>query len=207
MERVTLEALAEQIFLYTGWHEADGDKSTATRFADTWRRLAGDLLDPVARAEYNSIKHGLRVAPGGFTLSMGVEDHPGVPAPADRMRSFGGSVFGSTFLRSERVGVSPQHIRIRRVSLNWSAEAMVQRLALISMSIANVVGSLQCVLGVEPATVRFLRPDRSELFEEAWRPVGETTMSSIDSTVRLDSEFECSKDELLAELNSRGQES
>ena len=54
-----------------------------------------------ARAEYNSIKHGLRVNPGGSYIAVGAEQTPGVPAPPEAMRSMGGSPYGSTFFEIE----------------------------------------------------------------------------------------------------------
>lgn len=200
---IKLEDLSRYILRHC-WTDEVGPDSTAARFARFWRRLAADLLDPNHRAEYNAIKHGLRVSPGGFNLSVGVQDEPTVAAPADRMRSMGGSFFGSTFLRSEKVGMTSHHMRVRSVSLNWSAEAMAQRLRLLSLSIANVVGSLRCELGAPPETVEFRRPERPVVFEDAWSWSPGIRISALDTVVRVEEEDECSKAELLADLESRG---
>jgi len=102
-QRVTFTELAEHVFQCV-WSEETGASSTASRFARFWERLATDLLDDEARAEYNALKHGNRVSPGGFTLAIGAEEEYGVAPPPSAMRSLGGSRFGSSFLVVEPVG-------------------------------------------------------------------------------------------------------
>jgi hypothetical protein len=55
-------------------------------------------------SKYNSIKHGLRTDAGGFRLAMGVEDRPGERAAPARMRSFGGSRYGSSYCELRPIG-------------------------------------------------------------------------------------------------------
>lgn len=201
--RVRLDELAQDV-LRDVWVDEVGRDSTSARFGRFWSRLASELLDERARAEYNSIKHGLRVSPGGFYLAVGMEDAPGVPAPREAMRSMGGSPYGSTFFEIERLGAGKKtpHIRARSVSVNWSAEALCGKLALISFSITNIVGALRRAMGVGPATIGFLRPERAEAFDEVWIPVG-VTSSSMDSVVRIDAGQEWSRGDLRAELEAR----
>lgn len=66
-------------------------------FSTLWYRFAGDYLNENLIAEYNSLKHGFRINPGGFKLMVGPESTPGVAAPAERMTSLGSSEFGSSF--------------------------------------------------------------------------------------------------------------
>ena len=134
------------------------------------------------------------MSPGGFYLAIGAEETPGVPAAPDAMRSMGGSPYGSTFFEIERLGTGKRspHIRARSVSVNWSAKGLCGRLALISLSIANIVGALQCAMGADPAAIEFVRPDREEAFDDVWISVG-VTSSSMDSIVRIDSAQERSR--------------
>lgn len=141
---------------------------------------------------------------GGFTLAMGVEEAPGLIAPREAMQSLGGSRFGTTFFVGERVGTTKQHIRIRRTSVNWSPEALLQRLGLISMSISNIVGSLRCELGADPTEVNFLRPIPSSAFDEVWRAEPGVRSTGMDTIIQIAESDECSKDELLAILEQRG---
>jgi hypothetical protein len=201
---VRLDDLAEDI-LRNVWVDEVGPESTRSRFTRFWRRLAGELLDETARAEYNSIKHGLRVNPGGFYMAVGHEETPGVPAPPEAMRSMGGSPYGSSFFEIERLGEGKRspHIRARSVSVNWSAQGLLGRLALISMSITNIVGALQCAMGADPASIKFVRPERAEAFDDVWIPVG-VTSSRIDTIVRIETTQERSSNQLRADLEERG---
>ena len=116
----------------------------------------------------------------------------------------GGSPYGSSFFEIERLGEGKRspHIRARSVSVNWSAQGLLGRLALISMSITNIVGALQCAMGAEPASIKFVRPERAEAFDDVWIPVG-VTSSRMDTIVRIDSAQERSGDEIRAELEER----
>ena len=200
---VSLDDLAQDV-LRIVWVDEVGSDSTRARFTRLWRRLAGELLDETARAEYNSTKHGLRVNPGAIYMAVGHEETPGVPAPPEAMRSMGGAHSGRRSSRSNdsaRGKRSPQ-IRARSVSVNWSAQGLCGRLALISMSITNIVGALQCAMGADPASIKFVRPKRAEAFDDVWIPVG-VTSSRIDTIVRIDTTQERSRGELRAELEER----
>ncbi len=198
-QSVTFVGLSERIHRFA-WPGEAGEDSTATRFGRFWSRLAVEFLDQAARAEYNALKHGNRVRPGGFTLAIGIEESPGVPAAPEAMRSLGGSPFGTTFFVSERVGTSKQHIRTRRTSVNWSPEALVLRLGLISMSISNIVGSLRCELGVDATTVEFVRPVPPSVFDDVWSSEPGARSTGMDRIIRIGTSDERPREELLAIL-------
>ena len=200
--RVTFSDLAERTLRFA-WADERGDDSTAALFGRLWERLSSDFLDVRARAEYNALKHGNRVSAGGFTLAFGIEETPGVAAPAEAMRSMGGSQFGSTFFVAERAGTSRSHIRTRRTSLNWTPILLARRLVLVSMSLRNVVGAVRCELGVDPASVNFVRPDPRSAFDNVWAGEPGVTSMAMDSVIRLDPSDELSKDELLELLERR----
>jgi hypothetical protein len=199
---LTFEGLSEHIHRHV-WVEESGADATPARFGRFWRRLASEMLDDVARAEYNAIKHGNRVSAGGFHLSIGPETEPGVPAAPEVMRSLGGSRFGSSFFVSEQVGSTKWHIRTRRTSVNWSAELLVQRLVLISMSIANVVAALRCDLGADPTTQQFHRPIPAAAFDDVWAGGPGVRHSSMDRVIRIGIDDEISREELRAILEAR----
>lgn len=186
--QLTLEDLSQQIHQFA-WVQEPGDNPTAVQFGRFWSRLAKDLLDDAARAEYNALKHGNRVSAGGFSLAVGVEEQPGVPAPPENMRSLGGSRFGSTFFVPEQVGTTKWHIRTRRTSVNWTADSLVQRLALISMSISNAAAAARCHLGVDPNSQIFHRPHPcrcSMMPGPTSRPsAAATSTASSESTARM----------------------
>lgn len=201
-QRVSFLDISEFVHRFA-WPDETGDDSTAADYARFWRRLSSEFLDDTERAEYNALKHGSRVVPGGFTLAIGREETPGVQAPAEAMRSLGGSRFGSTFFVPERVGLSKHHIRMRRTSVNWTPLRLAQRLVLISMSITNVVGALRCTLGYDPKSVRFVRPDPRSTFDDVWTREPGVRTTNMDTVVRVDPDDELSKDGLLDILAKR----
>lgn len=203
-QRVSLTNLSVHLHRFA-WPDETGDEATAARFGRLWRRLASDFLDDVVRAEHNALKHGHRVTAGGFSFSIGIEEVPGVPAPASAMRSLGANKYGTTFFRAERVGTSKHHVRARRSSVNWSAVAVTNRLLLISMSIRNVVSALRCELGVNPATVLFHRPKEPDIFDDVWNEAVGIRHSNLDAIVRIGADDEVSRGDLLNELERRTQ--
>ncbi len=200
--RMTFDDLARTLHR-NAWAHETGDTSTAERFGRLWHRLSTDFLDDTARAEYNALKHGTRVLPGGFTLAIGTEDTYGVPAPPERMQSLGGSRFGSTFFAVEAVGSTKWNIQTRRTSINWLPIPLALRLGLISMSINNVVSALRCQLGIDPTTLTFRRPLPIEAFDEAWSQTPGVTSTNMDYQVRLDATDEPSRDTLRDFLENR----
>lgn len=201
-QRISLIGLSEFVHRYA-WPGDAEDPTTATRFGRLWGRLASEFLDDVVRAEHNALKHGHRVRAGGFSVSIGSEEVPGAPAPAAAMRSLGGSKFGTTFFKTEKVGDSTHHVRARRTSVNWSAVAVANRLVLISMSIGNVVAALRCQLGVDPARVLFRRPIEPSAFDDVWTDSVGIRHMNMDSVIRIAPEDELSREGLLADLQSR----
>lgn len=198
---VSFMDLSENVHRFA-WTEETGDDTTAARFGLFWRRLASEFLDETAQAEYNALKHGNRVVAGGFNLSVGTEETPGVPAPPEAMRSMGGSEFGSTFFVAERVGTAKEHIRTRRTSVNWSPRALAERLFLMSMSISNIVGALRCDLGVDATSVRFERPSPLTAFDDVWMSEPGVRSTGIDAVIKIDSGAQRSREELIEMLES-----
>jgi hypothetical protein len=139
-------------------------------FAGLWTRLAKEFLDQNRIDEYNSLKHGFRVSGGSFTLHAGVEHTYGVPPPASEMQLVGSSEFGTTFRRlanaSEQAG--NRSLLVEQVRINWKIEKVAPLLQLISMSIANVIGTLKILNGVSPSEITFIRPESDEAFAAPW---------------------------------------
>jgi hypothetical protein len=143
--------------------EAAAPLRLVDKFARFWDRMAHELLSDRHQDEYNALKHGLRVMPGGFSIAFGVERVPGQRAAAGDMRSLGGSAFGSSFNVPLRIdGAEKHHLRLSHRSRNWSWEALAIDLQLISQSINNVVGCLRIIAGAPPGSVRFEWPDQQE---------------------------------------------
>jgi hypothetical protein len=203
----TLDSLADEIFRYAGWGDENAD--TAARFARGWYRLAHEWLDQNNINEYNGIKHGLRLKQGGFSIAVGIQDAPGIPAPPERMRSIGGNEFGSTFFVAEKIAGAPSirndpHFRLRRMSLNWSVEAMVRGMQLVSLSIANIKSYALMLNGVPGSTVTFKRPEENSFYDALWMVPGVTSASMDDEVTEADIQ-RSNRDELRSEMNTHRQ--
>jgi len=204
-QRITFDDLSEVVHQFC-WPDETPVNATRNRFAQLWRRLASEYLDDHNIEEYRSLKHGFRVAPGGFTLRIGEEEAYGVRAPEANMRTIGGSPYGTSFFEPFGVVADPlskHHFRIRHAAMNWRAEAMVQRLQLIAWSINNVVGCLRCLNGALPGTIRFIRPEDPDVFEHAWRWDVGVTRSDFDFEVNPADVDAVPRRELLHELKQR----
>lgn len=141
-----------------------------TCFAKLWEYLAKNYLDCELRSEFNSTKHGLRLQPGGIHITIGRQERPDVPAPPERMQSMGGSDFGSTVLKLERIGKLKHDFRILENSKNWDLSCLTGCIRMISMSIENVILFLLIQNGQDPTQVRFVWPEDLEDFDKVWEP-------------------------------------
>jgi len=198
----SLDALATSVMNATQWEQGKRDR-LARGFARMWRRWASEFLDERATGEYNSFKHGMRASLGGFTLAIGLEEEPGVPAPQDAMRAVGGSTFGSTFYYGEQLG-RRLHQFPRRTMRNWSPTGMANGLTLLAMSIQNIVSYLRIVGGDQPGTCRFESPVDPDAFDEPWKESIGVTYASMDVVVREDQIQPLTRDEVISLLTHTG---
>ena len=167
-------------------------------FATTWRNFADDFINEAAREEYNSIKHGFRVAAGGFKMWVGKQDSPNVPVPPERMRSLGGSEYGSTFFVTKMVGENRSHFSIKQLSRNWNPESFLFALNLISMSLGNILSFLKIVNGVDPTKVSFSGPIEETDFLKPWKLRPSLTGTSMEFSVAPPQTNLFSKEDILA---------
>jgi hypothetical protein len=161
-------------------YEQEKTKWIQDGFGKMWRRFAGEFLDEAGAQEYNSIKHGMRARPGGFTMSFRKEESLGVVAPGAVSKSLGGSVFGTSFYYREKLTIDKFSFRPRSKSLNWDPQNLINSLVLISMSIQNIIGVLRINNGVAPEKCQFTTPDRESAFLEPWRISFGVTSSGFD---------------------------
>lgn len=150
--------------------QTEKNKRTAELFANFWQSLANIYTDQNHIDEYNCIKHGLRVRPGGFSLEVGIEHEYGVAPPPEEMSTIGSSEFGISFFKLEPLGKKSgnRNVRSRRTSLNWSMQSTILLLQLVSLSINNVVSALKIANGAKSGTCKFLRPTEDEDFLKPW---------------------------------------
>lgn len=202
--RIKLEYMSWDAIAKVVLQQSNPDPAKAARngdlFGALWARLAAEYVKDVHIKEYNSLKHGFRVSHGGFRIAIGLQHEPGVPASSEQMHSLGGSDFGSTFYVLEQIGggdKSNRSRRSRRVSVNWSAERMLIDLQLISMSVRNVVSTLQLWNGRNPAEVSFVRPLQNKDFDRPREMHMGVLNTSMDFVIPEESVQSTTKEELL----------
>ncbi|BAS12075.1 conserved hypothetical protein [Arthrobacter sp. Hiyo8] len=197
-EGVTLGKLANLVFSRTGWLE-EKVASTAESFARMWQHWASSMLDMHQVAEYNSFKHGSRVALGGHAIRIGRETTPGLAVPSEGMVTMGGSVFGTSFYTSVELG-GRLHQYPQQRSHNWSATALVDGLDLLAMSIRNVIACLRIIGGDDPGECEFQIPEDPAAYNLPFAPVRGVTLSSFDLKLGVENIEPLTKDQVLHRL-------
>lgn len=201
VKRVTWQTIAEAIFESLVLEEKEKEAAIKKDFGNLWSQFASQFLDNNFSDEYNSIKHGLRVRPGGFSIAIGAEEKPGVAAPKEKMQLLGKSEFGSHFLSAKKIGENAQHIEMKRHHRNWSPEDLCWGLHLVSLSIANIKSALRIINGIPATDVKFEWATDRDTFQEPWkraRQIGVTSMSGFQMDMKPDFITAFSKDEILA---------
>ena len=194
---ISWDILSKYVHSYVGY---DQEKTQWIKegFGKLWKRYANDFLDEKFTQEYNSAKHGLRTRPGGFTLSIGLEKEPGIPASPDEMHSLGGSKFGTSyFYRDNIFNKNKINFRPSRQSRNWDPYNFVNGLGFLSMSINNVISVLRIINKVEPKKCKFLTPKEDGFFDTPWeRPVGVINFN-CDRNLNTENALPVNKEEII----------
>lgn len=181
--KLTWKSLAEVIHRNLVLPDKSKEAETKARFATFWEYSATEYLDFGLRSEFNSMKHGLRIQPGGFRMAIGRQEKPNVPAPPERMQGMGGSKFGATMLTLERIGKSRLDYRVREYSRNWDLASLVGRIRIISMSIHNIISCLLILNGEEPRNFQFFWPEDIADFDRVWESNCGINACSIGSCI------------------------
>jgi hypothetical protein len=98
LRQVSWTGIAEKTLLAQFTDEAQALK-VRSGFGDLWARFAHEYLESAYIDEYNSLKHGFRTRPGGFTLSVAESPGPNRLPDESDFKPVAGSDFGSSFLR------------------------------------------------------------------------------------------------------------
>jgi hypothetical protein len=148
-------------------------------FAKLWSKLATDFLDKGFSDEYNSIKHGLRIRHGGFSIAVGKEE-------SSNMQLLGKSEFGSSYITSERYKLNTRHIQIMRNHRNWHPEDFGWGLLMLSISIKNLISTLKIMNGINPKKVKYYWPNDLSTMTKPWEQrkiIGVTSMSGLQANI------------------------
>jgi hypothetical protein len=163
-------------------------------FARAWKRFACDFTNELWATEYNSIKHGMRVNPGGMTLAFRLASEKDKP-----YRTLGGSEFGSQFFARQSLH-GRIHVRGRRHVVNWNPLSLGQRIQAIGASITNLRGMLLGFLGEDIYAYEFVVPDSEEAFDGCWGDDPRVMNISFDSNIGEEDIDKFSKPEIEQRL-------
>ncbi len=173
-------------------------------YGDVWTWMASEFTDENFALEYNGIKHGLRINPGGFEVAIGREETVGVAPPFEKMVNLGGSDFGSSYFVKEYIKDTPKiNFRPRRHARNWNPTNLADRLALISMSINNVVSWLKIINGVSPKQCEFTNPATLDHFQEPWKKCVGLSHSTFDLSIEKEHIRSFDKKDILASYENK----
>ena len=111
-------------------------------FVETWRYFASDFLNESFNLEFNSIKHGLRVRPGGFKLSFGFTQD-GDNLPPEEMMALSKSEFGLSYFKLD--SINKNHAQIKHEHHNWNPKYLMWGLNFSAISIHNFKSVLQAM--------------------------------------------------------------
>jgi hypothetical protein len=203
VESVSWEEISRSVF--SGYiPNTEKNKRTSNLFAELWNKLAIEFLNEAHVDEYNSIKHGFRVRPGGFTLAMGIEKEFGVSPPQNKMHTIGHSEYGTSILKLEKLtsNNNERSYRSKLHSLNWSIEKTTLLLQLAAMSINNLLSALKISNGVAASSCKFLRPSKDSDFALPWDYTTGVTMSCIDHFFKIDESMATKKSQLQDMINN-----
>lgn len=170
----SLVSLLNGIHRCAGWQQHD---TIVERFARALRYMLSDYVDEKHRAEYNSIKHGLRASHGRFALAVGIQEAPGIPAPPEAMQMVGFSRDASFFEIVKPLGnATKQQSKINfmteQVSVAWSLEKVLMELQLLSLLLHNIVSALRITAGAPTGSVTFNKVAEDEEFWEMYFQIG-----------------------------------
>ncbi len=170
---VTWKSLSSLV--YNWLPDEELKKSLTAKFASFWHAVAAEFLSDGFRDEYNSLKHGFRVTPGGFSISIGPPKPAGQPStPAAGLQSLGSSEFGSSLLKAVAIdGVLKHHCGVSLRLRNWNPEALIADLHLIENSLTNVISCLRVLSGFRPLEMKFSYPETDAAFEGRRRMLNE----------------------------------
>jgi hypothetical protein len=183
--------------------DKEKEQEIKVRFGKLWKNLATEFVDEKLIAEYNSLKHGLRIEPVGFHLAIGQEKEFGVSPPSDEFIPMGGNEFGSSFFIREDIcqeGVPNRryHFQVKRYNVNWDPAVIGIRVRLLSNSIQNLLSFLKIVNGGKPETAKFSYPSDLSVFEEAWKPVSGVSSMNFGLIINQEDIEIFTKEEILA---------
>ncbi len=159
LTQINWDIIAENTFPWNIDVSVRADHLAATSLL--WKRLADGFIDKSFQDEYNSIKHGFRVMPGGWFFAMGGQESPGVPAPLEGMHTISNEKYGSSYVES--VKLRNRQYRIMNHRLNWNPHTFLTQMPFIVASMQNLISYLLYRNGSDSEKLRVFPLTKTEV--------------------------------------------
>jgi len=143
-EKLSWSAIYDRFFPVDPATKDDFSSETREGFIKTWSYFADDFLNESFNLEFNCIKHGLRVRPGGFKLLFGFTQD-GDSLPPEEMMELSNSDFGLSYLKLH--SINKNHAQIKYEHRNWNPKSLMWGLDFSAISIYNFRLVLQVMNG------------------------------------------------------------
>ncbi|WP_136806060.1 hypothetical protein [Desulfosediminicola flagellatus] len=200
-KNLTWHLLSETVHKHINPEKVDKNR-IISGFENLWSKLAKEFIDMNFSYEYNAIKHGLRVSPGGFKVVVCPEISPGVADSPDKAIILGESAFGSSYFVNESIKGTPKHnFRPKRHGRNWDPIHLANRLPFIAMSISNILSWLCVINGEQPNSCKYHYPSDLNLFEEPWGNEVNLEHTTFDINIESEDIYPISKKAIVKDYN------
>lgn len=203
---ISWQSIAERMFSNC-MPESTQREGLINGFSTLWEELALMFLDPACSDEYNAMKHGFRIANGGFQLSMSVSPTVEAPPRDVPMEILGESEFGSTFFSIVKVGdiKGTRSLRTVLTAVNWSAEQLTHLNKLLYISINNLIAALRLINKWTPnEKCQFLFPTDGDSYSVGWAGTPSIMSMTIDEGLGDGGAMTLTKDQILERLKKLG---
>jgi hypothetical protein len=175
-------------------------KEIQAAFGEFWRSLAEEWVKKDFTEEYNSVKHGLRARLHGYSLNIGREESPGIPAPPENMITVAASEFGLQFFSTAPI-TDKRNLKLVSIGHNWHPQKFVLALELITTSIRNVLVFLKSMNGVPRDQLQLQIPGDLAQFDAIWEYQEHSGSMSWSSNIEPTMITTLSKEQILADYN------
>lgn len=204
LQAISWDTISAHVHAALSLPDKEKERLVKKGFADFWHLAAQQQLSILNRGEYNSIKHGLRVTPGGHTLSIGEEHEYGVSPPPEEMHVVASSEFGSSMFSLEPIEGTSRHFQLHRHSTNWHPKALMAGIAISAWSIMNLVSFIEIVTGADPSTRKFHWPNELSAFRAIFDGSPGSSTWSMNHTIQAGEIKDFSNKEIM-EVYSRSE--
>lgn len=154
------------------------------------KRLANEFKDGNQRSEYNAIKHGFRIQPGGFQLRAAVAPHETSLETLDdeEMELLVQGRYGLAFFNLSKLSKhkNERGYSIERVFFNWDIPQTIRVIQLTHALIVNIVSALKVYNKISEKLRYCAFPDLTEL-DRPWNDGPGKSMMRIKSNPVIES--------------------